>query len=537
MNTHVQMPSLDADFTRSADGFALQFTQGLHRALQTTPDAVATVYEGRRQSFRVLADRVARIAGGLSGLGVRPGDRVAMLSMNSDRYLEYYLACPWMGALVVPINFRWSVEEVIHGLNDCAASVLFLGDGFGQHLPAIRAACPTVRQVVFCGDGDLPEGCLALDRLVAGSDPVADAMRGGDQTFGIFYTGGTTGKPKGVVLSHANILSSALGIMVEGNFANDPVGLHAAPMFHLADMMGTACLLLRGGRHVMLAAYRPDVVSALVAEERITDLLLVPVMMQALIEHPGFAEADTSSLRAILYGASPASESLLAKATGILPDVLFGQVYGMTETAATNSMLRPADHRREAGKPRMRSAGRSFLHVRLRIALADGTDAAIGEVGEILVRGPMVMQGYYNKPEATAEALAGGWLHTGDLGYMDEGGYVFIVDRSKDMILSGGENIFSLEVENAVAAHPAVQAVGVIGVPCDHWGERVHAFVVLRPGGQLTLEELDAHCRTRIAGYKVPRGLDLVDSLPMSSAGKLLKTELRRLHAAQMTGG
>lgn len=531
MNSHMQAASSDDIFTRAADGFALQFTQGLHRALQTAPDATATVFDGRRQSFRLLADRVARIAGGLRGLDVGPGDRVAMLSMNSDRYLEYYLACPWMGALVVPLNFRWSAGEIIHGLNDCGAGVLFLGDGFAPHLSAIRAACPTIRHVVFCGNGDLPEGCLALEALIAGSEPVADVMGGGDKPFGIFYTGGTTGKSKGVVLSHANILSSATGIMAEGIFADDPVGLHAAPMFHLADMMATACLLLRGGRHVMLAAYRPDLVCGLVAQERITDLLLVPVMMQMLVEHPGFVAADTSSLRSILYGASPASEALLNKATAALPGVLFAQVYGMTETAATNSILRPADHRREAGRPRMRSAGRSFLHVRLRIALPDGSDAAIGEVGEILVRGPMVMQGYHNKPEATAETLKDGWLHTGDLGYMDEGGYVFIVDRSKDMIISGGENIFSLEVENAVAAHPAVQSVGVIGVPCAQWGERVHAFVVLRAGATLTLEELDAHCRARIAGYKVPRGMDVLESLPISSAGKLLKTELRRIHA------
>lgn len=533
MNTHAQVASEGVSFARADEAFALQFTQGLHRALQTTPDDIATVCEERRQSFRTLADRVARIAGGLGGLGVAPGDRVAMLSMNSDRYLEFYLSCPWIGALAVPLNFRWSVDEITYGLNDCEAGVLFLGDGFAAMLPAIRAACPTIRHVIFSGSGELPEGCIALDALVADSDPVADLMRGGDQSYGIFYTGGTTGKSKGVVLSHANILNSAMGVMAEGIFADAPVGLHVAPMFHLADMMGTACILLRGGRHVMLASYRPDAVSKIVAKERITDLLLVPAMLQTLVEHPDFATIDKSSVRAVLYGASPASESLLSKAMAALPGVAFGQVYGMTETAATNSILRPADHLREAGKLRMRSAGRSFLHVRMRIALPDGSEAAIGEVGEILVRGPMVMQEYFNKPEATAEALRDGWLHTGDLGYVDEGGYVFIVDRSKDMIISGGENIFSLEVENAIASHPAVQSVGVIGVPCTQWGESVHAFVVPRAGALLTLADLDSHCRARIAGYKVPRSMDLVESLPISSAGKLLKTELRRIHAGR----
>lgn len=529
MDTHMQVQTMAEAPAHPREAFALQMTQGLHRALQTGPDEVATVCDGRSQTFRLLADRVARMAGGLRGLGVAAGARVAILSLNSDRYLEYYLACPWLGALAVPLNFRWNAEEIAYGLNDCGASVLFVGDGFGAMVPALRRACPAILHVVHCGTGALPEGCIALEALIAGSDPVADVMCGGDQPFGIFYTGGTTGKSKGVVLSHANILSSATGLLTEGLFADGAVGLHAAPMFHLADMMTTACLLLRGGRHVMLAAYRPDVVCSLIGEQRITDLLVVPTMLQMLIEHADFGGADTSSLRSVIYGASPAPEALLAKATAALPEAQFAQVYGMTETAATNSILRPADHRREAGKPRMRSAGRSFLHVRLRIALPDGSDAAIGEVGEILVRGPMVMQGYYNKPAETAEALRGGWLHTGDLGYMDEGGYNFIVDRSKDMIISGGENIFSLEVENAIASHPSVLSAGVIGVPCPQWGERVHAFVVLRPDSALTLEALEAHCRLHIAGYKVPRGLTILESLPISSAGKLLKTELRRM--------
>lgn len=512
-----------------AGGFQLQFTQGLHRALQTAPDAVATLCNGRAQTFRTLADRVARIAGVLRGLGVGPGDRVAILALNADRVLEYYLAVPWLGALVVPLNFRWSTDEIVDGLADSGTGILFVDDAFAAEAERLRAACPGLRHVVFCGEREAPPGCLVLETLVRDTDPLPDAGIGGAAPFGIFFTGGTTGRAKGVVLSHANILLSAMGILGEGAYAEGAVGLHAAPMFHLADLMATACLLLRGGTHVMLPAFHPEAVAALVAEHRITDLLMVPTMLQMLVDHPAFAVADTSSLRSILYGASPASEALIDRAMRAMPGVAFGQVYGMTEAAATISILRPCDHdpaRRAAG--RMRSAGRSFCHTRVRTLSPDGSELGPGEVGEIVVRGPNVMAGYHGLPAATAETLRAGWLYTGDMGYLDESGYVFIVDRAKDMIITGGENVYSLEVENAVCSHPAVAAAAVIGIPNAEWGESIHAVVVLRPGQSLTLADLAGHCRQRISPYKCPRSLDLVERLPVSAAGKLLKTVLRR---------
>lgn len=512
-----------------ATEFALRFTQGLHRALQSSPDAVATVYGDRTQTFRTVADRVARMAGGLRALGVRRGDCVALIALNSDRVLEYYLAVAWIGAVANALNFRWSPEELAFGLNDSGASLLVVDDAFAPLAGQLTQACPRLRTVIHCGDGPCPAGCMGLNDLIATSDPMPDVGAGGDDVFGVFYTGGTTGIPKGVLLSHANVLCSGLGLMAEGAFAPEAIGLHSAPMFHLADLMMTTCLLLRGGTHVMLPVFRPESVTALIAAYGITDLLMVPTMLQALVDHPDFAAADIRTVRSLLYGASPAAEALIARAMAAMPDVAFSQIYGMTEAAATISILRPCEHtqaRRGAGL--WRSAGRAFCHTLTRIVDASGVEVGPGMVGEIQVRGPNIMLGYQNRPDATQETLAGGWLRTGDLGYLDEAGYVFIVDRAKDMIITGGENVYSVEVENAVASHPAVAACAVIGIPDPQWGETIHAVVVPKAGVSVTEAEIINHCRSRIAHFKCPRSVASAPSLPISGAGKILKTELRK---------
>ncbi|HSW12617.1 MAG TPA: long-chain fatty acid--CoA ligase [Solimonas sp.] len=507
----------------------MQFTQGLHRAVQQHPEAVATICNGRNTRFRQLQDRVARLAGALRKLGVRNGDHVAMLALNSDYYLHYYLAVPWAGAVVNPVNFRWSLEEIIYSLQDSQSVAIFLDDSHARHADALFEACPFLRFAVFCGEGACPDGLLDLESLVAGAEPIEDAGLGSDETYGVFYTGGTTGKPKGVLLSHRALCSSALALMAEGPFPEGCIGLHVAPMFHLADMMMTTCLLLRGGTHVMLPAFRPDLVLQAVARHRISELLLVPAMLQALVDHPEIGQYDLSPVQHLLYGASPASEALLDRAMKALPDAAFRQVYGMTELAATATTLPPSQHRGEGrANGRLRSAGRGFCHLQVRVADEEGRECARGEVGEILVRGPNVMQGYLNQPEATAAALRDGWMHTGDMGYMDDGGYVFVVDRLKDMIISGGENVYSAEVENAIARHPSVACCAVIGIPSEEWGELVHAAVVLRPGATLSQEALYGHCKELIAGYKCPRSLELREALPLSGAGKVLKTELRQ---------
>lgn len=505
----------------------MYLTQGLHRAVQQHPDDVMTIFGERTRTFGEVADRVARLSGALRGLGVHDGDRIAMLGLNSDRYSEYLLAVPWANAVLNPVNIRWSPAEIIYSFEDSGTNVLFIDDAFAPMLPAIRKAYDGLLAVIHCGDGPAPEGTLSYEELLAGAEPIEDARRGGDELAGIFYTGGTTGFPKGVMLSHANVVTSTLGVVATGTvFAPGARYLHAAPMFHLADLAGWAALVLLGGTHVIIPAFDPVAAMTAIQTHRVTDALLVPVMLQMLADHPAVTDHDLSSVERVLYGASPISQAVLERVMKVFPNAGFTQAYGMTELSPVATLLTPADHL--AG--RLRSGGRAVPHTEVRIVDADDIEVPRGTVGEIIVRGGGVMLGYWNKPEESAAALRGGWMHTGDGGYMDDDGYISIVDRLKDMIVTGGENVYSAEVENAVAAHPSVAACAVIGVPDAEWGERVHAVIVCKPGESVTFAEIREHTKNRIAGYKAPRSIELVDALPVSGAGKILKRELRKEH-------
>ncbi|MDM0109701.1 long-chain-fatty-acid--CoA ligase [Variovorax sp. J22R24] len=508
----------------------MYLTQGLHRAVQQKPDRIAVRFGSRSRTFRELAERVARLAGALQKLGMSEGDRVGMLALNSDRYLEYQMAVPWGGGVLNPCNIRWSVAEILYALNDSGSTILLVDDTFRSMIESLRKDAATLREVIYCGDGPTPAGMLNYEVLVDSTQPVPDAARRGEELAGIFYTGGTTGFPKGVMLSHTNICSSGLALHCEGVADDDGRYLHAAPMFHLADIGISQPHWIQGNTHAVIPAFAPELVLDTIERERITSVLLVPTMIQMMVDHPAMKKPrDLSSLKTIVYGASPISEAMLERAMAVLPGVRFVQAYGMTELSPV-ATLNPAwahmPEHRHRGK--LRAAGRACLCCEVRIVDPEGHEVPRGTVGEVAVRGPNVMQGYWNKPEQTAAAVRGGWMHTGDGGYMDEDGFIFIVDRLKDMIISGGENIYSAEVENALSQHSAVAASAVIGIPSAEWGEAVHAVVVAKPGASASPEELIAHCKALIAGYKCPRSVELRDALPLSGAGKVLKTELRR---------
>jgi acyl-CoA synthetase (AMP-forming)/AMP-acid ligase II len=406
--------------------------------------------------------------------------------------------------------------------------VLIVDDQFAPMVPELRQRSRVLGTLIHAGDGATPDGMLSYEALIAQSEPVADARRGGSDLAGVFYTGGTTGFPKGVMLSHAGLYVNALALVAEGTVHNGDVGLHAAPMFHLADGAFMNAMFACGGTHVMIPAFAPAAVLQAIERDRITASLLVPTMIQMTVDHPEAPKHDLSSLRSVLYGASPISEALIERATTALPQAGFFQAYGMTELSPVATVLRPEYHTKEGRRlGKVRSAGRPTYCVEVRIEGDDGRELPRGEVGEIVVKGPGMMLAYWNKPEESAQALRGGWMHTGDAGRMDDQGFVFVVDRIKDMIVTGGENVYSAEVENAVLQHPSVAACAVISIPSDQWGELVHAVVVLKPGAAATAEDIQAHCKTLIANYKCPRSVAFADALPLSGAGKILKTKLR----------
>jgi acyl-CoA synthetase (AMP-forming)/AMP-acid ligase II len=505
----------------------VNLTQGLHRAVQQKPNGVATIFGARRRTFAELVTRVAKLAGALQGLGMKPGDRVGILALNSDRYLEYYLGVLWGGGVVNPCNIRWSPKEILYSLEDCDTRILLIDDTFLKMREAFKGS-RVVTTLVHMGDGEAPAGLHSYERLVAAAAPVEDLRRSGDDLAGIFYTGGTTGVAKGVMLTHANLHASAIAGVAAIPFGDDLSMLHAAPMFHLADIGLGLMMLLRGATHVFIPMFTPKGVLEAIQEAKVTTALLVPTMIQLVLDAPELGSYRTDSLTTLVYGASPITEAVLARAVKAWPRARLYQAYGMTELSPVASILPAERHVFEgplAGK--VRSAGTAALCVELKVVDAEDREVPRGTVGEVVVRGPNVMKGYWNKPELTEQSLRGGWMHTGDGAFMDDDGFLFIVDRLKDMIVTGGENVYSGEVENALMQHPGVAMCAVIAVPDPRWGERVHAVVVARPGQTLAAEALLEHCKGLIAGYKCPGSIEFRTELPVSGAGKILKTTLR----------
>jgi len=503
-------------------------TQGLRRAVQTRPRHASTCFATRRRTWEQTIDRVARVAGALSALGVQRGDRVAILALNSDRYFELMYAIPWIGAALVPLNTRLAAPEIEYILNDSGSVALFIDGTMAHHLTSLDGKTPTVREVIWIDDIASPEGMLHYEDLTA-YESAEDAGAADDDLAGLFYTGGTTGRSKGVMLTHTNLVVNAMNAVAGIGFNTDTAYIHSGPMFHLADGASTFGVTMVGGRHAFVPRFEPVEVLKTIESEKVTHAQFVPTMVNMIVNHPRFAESDISSLAFILYGASPMPEGVLRKAMEVMPHVRLMHAYGMTEAAPIVTLLDPRYTTLDgpfAGK--LKSCGQAAPAVEIKVVDTNRKDVPAGTPGELAIRGANIMKGYWNKPAETAAVLENGWYYSGDGAYMDDEGFVYIVDRLKDMIISGGENIYSAEVENAISLIPGVSEVAVIGVPDERWGERVHAIIVPKQGANLTAEEVMDHCRIQIAGYKCPRSVDFrATALPLSGAGKVLKRELR----------
>ena len=508
----------------------MYMTQGVRRAAKITPDDVAFVSDERSLTHAQFQDAVARLAGALQGLGLQAEDRVAMLAMNSDRYAMFYYGTFWAGGLVVPMNIRWAVPEHVYSINDSGARFLLIDDTFVAMAPEIARQCPSIEFLIHVGEGPAPSGLLSFDELIAAAVPVGDAFRSGEDLAGIFYTGGTTGFPKGVMLPHRALWSSAMSF--GGSFAAlspDDRNLQAAPLFHIAGSAMLFAISIFGGTHAIIPGFEPAAYVRALEKRRPTISLLVPTMIGMLLQNPELEQVDTSRLTRMVYGASPIPQAILIEAMEKMPETRFIHAYGQTELAPFATLLSSEYHVLEGPKAeKITSVGHPVIGSEVEIVDDDGCEVPRGAVGEVRVRGPNTMLGYWNKPEQTAATLKDGWIHTGDGGYMDDDGFVYIVDRVKDMIITGGENVYSAEVENAVMQYPGLAECAVIGIPDDKWVEAVHVIVVPREGVVIDGEAVIAHCRQLIAGYKCPRSIEVRNEpLPKSGAGKIQKFELR----------
>ena len=483
------------------------------------PDDIALVVDDEAITFAQLDERSSRAAQAFRAAGVGMGDRVAFLERNGAEFFDVIFGLAKIGAVAVAVNWRLAAPEVRQILDDARAAVVVVGAEFFDHLQSVEAELPHVRTVVAIGEHDRWPKFSSWLAAHPATDPMITTQP--EDVALQLYTSGTTGLPKGVMLTNANLFSKLEGVTEPWRFSSDSTSLAMMPFFHIAGSSWALLGLFNGCTTVVLRDVDHGAIVAAITAHRVTNVFMVPAVIRSLLETD--ADADFSSLRALVYGASPITDDILAKSRQTFDCELI-QVYGMTETTGSITQLDAVDHQRPE---LLRSCGRPFPWVQIRIVDHTGRDVAPGTVGELWVRAEVNMAGYWNNHAATdATVTADGWLKTGDAGYVDAQGYLFLHDRIKDMIVSGGENVYPAEVENVLAAHPRVGDVAVIGVPDEKWGEAVKA-VVVATGDTLTEHELIAFARGKLAGFKLPKSVDFVDVLPRNPSGKLLKRELR----------
>lgn len=509
----------------------LVYSRLLLPAVERWADKVAFHDGAYRSTYRTHGDRVLRLAHALRHeLGVTKDARFAVLAANGHEYLELYHASFLGAGIINPLNLRLAGRDLQFILADSETEVLFVDSFFAEHLDrnlkSVRDELQ-IRQVVLMGDErDLPHD-LMYEELLAAASPYVPEEPEEDDPVILMYTGGTTGLPKGVLLDQRAEMLNLYHIAATVGLHERRVFLHQTPMFHAASMGAVLGIPATGGTSVFVPLFEPEQVMAAIESHRVDWTVMVPTMIAMVLDDPGFRSARLSSLSDLVYGAAPMPKALLSRLQAILPDVKLWQGYGMTECSSVLTFLTPDDHQGDGSK--LRSAGRPVMGVTVCIQDEDDDILPPGVQGEVCARGGNFMREYWNRPQETDDAFHEGWYHTGDAGYLDPDGYVYLTDRINDMIVSGGENVYSIEVENAISDHPGVAEVAVIGIPHPKWGEQVHAIVVPHDGVRLTAAEIQDHARRTLAGYKVPKSVEFrTEPLPLSGALKPLKRELRR---------
>jgi len=504
----------------------MRISHTLEKALLTNSDTIATIFNQRQQTYSQLHSRVTKLASAFQKLGIADNDRIALLMLTSDYSVELFYGIPWAGGVVVPLNFRLAPPELVYLLNDSGSKVLVTDKTFAPLIPKLLPELESVEHVIYADAGETPEGMFNYEELIDDANSIDDAGRGNDDMLGIFYTGGTTGLPKGVMVTHDNMMYQ---VMMGGTYLprNGIRWFTATPMFHVTGSIPVFDTVAWHGTHILRPAFDPVDTMKSIQTHKANVTVMVPTMVNMIVNHPALEDYDLSSMELIVYGGSPMPTAIIAKSQEQLPTTELLQAYGMTEVSGGLTFLENRDH--DTSGKRVQSAGQALLGCEAKIVNLDGNEVPRKTIGEVIMTGPPVMKGYWNKPEETAKAVKNGWMHSGDAGYMDDDGYVYIVDRVKDMIISGGENVYSIEVENAIYQHPSVALCAVIGIPDDKWGEAIHAVISLKPDETVTSDAIIAHCRERIAGYKLPRSIEFRNtaSMPLSGAGKILKHQIR----------
>lgn len=487
------------------------------------PDKWALIYEDREYTYAQFNRIVNRFAHGLLHLGVKKGEKVALMMKNSDYFAVCYFAAIKIGAVLVPVNFRLVSREVNYILNQSDSVIVICDEEYDQLIEEAKQGISAIRQVITVAQPKIA-GHLSFEEVLSQIDCEPGIEVNGNDDLQIMYTSGTTGYPKGAVFDHQRVIKLACAMTGSLGYDSQERFLHAAPLFH-AGQLGVCFIpgFFIGASHVIQREFHPVEALNAIDKYQISNFFAVPAMYNFLLQVPDAARYDLSSIRRCLYGAAPMAPDLVKQSMELFQTDRFFNLCGLTEGGPTGIYLPPEDHKTKIGA----SGKLPLLFTEARVVNAEGEDVAPGFVGELILRGETIMKGYYNKPVETAATIRDGWLYTGDLAVVDEDGYITLVDRSKDMIISGGENVYSVEVEQVLNGHPQVFEAAVIGIPDPTWGEMVTGIVVAKPGETITAEDIQGYCRQYLAGYKIPRKVIFFDQLPRNASGKILKYKLR----------